>query len=368
MREPDADTIAARPHWPTGAATVGLARRRTKGQMENGDIGLGVSHHAGPKDGPIMRDPYDVLGVPKTASEAEIKSAFRKLAKKYHPDQSKEPRAKERFAEVGSAYEILGDDKKRKAFDRGEIDAEGKPRAPQFDGFGFGRQPGAGRGEFRNFGFDFGAGGFSAESGSIDPDILSELFGAAGAGRARTRTQPTRGEDIGVSVTVPLATIAHGGSVRVALPTGRTLDVTVPVGIEEGKSIRLRGQGHPGHRGGLAGDVIVTIRYAPHPLFKVEGRDLRLDLPITLYEAILGARVRAPTLSGEVEVAIAPGANGGRVLRLRGKGLPAGADQAAGDLLATLRIVLPNDPDAELNALMRKMRDQKPYSPRSGMA
>src|SRR5271163_2968699 len=311
-----------------------------------------------------MRDPYDVLGVSKTASEAEIKSAFRKLAKKYHPDQSKEPKAKERFAEVGSAYEILGDDKKRKAFDRGEIDAEGKPRAPQFEGFGFGGQPGGGPRDFRNFGFDFGSGGFSAESGSIDPDILSELFGA---GRTRGRSQPTRGEDMGVSVTVPLATIAHGGSIRVALPTGKMLDVAVPAGIEEGKSIRLRGQGHPGNRGAPPGDVIVTIRYAPHSLFKVEGRDLRLDLPITLYEAILGARVRAPTLSGEVEVSIAAGANAGRVLRLRGKGLPGGAEQAAGDLLATLRIVLPNEPDAELTALMQKMRDQKPYQPRSGM-
>ena len=309
-----------------------------------------------------MRDPYDVLGVSKTASAAEIKSAFRKLAKKYHPDQSKELRAKERFAEVGSAYEILGDEKKRKAFDHGEIDAEGKPRAPQFEGFGFGRQPGGGgRGDFRNFGFD--GGGFSTESGSIDPDILSELFGAA---RGRTRSQPTRGEDIAVPVAVPLTTIAHGGSIRVVVPTGKTLDVAVPIGIEEGKSIRLRGQGQPGPRGGSPGDVLVTIRYAPHPLFKVEGRDLRLDLPITLYEAILGARVRAPTLSGEVEVSVAPGANGGRILRLRGKGLPAGADQAAGDLLATLRIVLPNELDAELTALMRKMRDQKPYQPRSG--
>ena len=310
-----------------------------------------------------MRDPYDVLGVSKTASEAEIKSAFRKLAKKYHPDQSKEPKAKERFAEVGSAYEILGEDKKRKAFDRGEIDAEGKPRAPQFEGFGQ-HAGAAGRGDFRNFGFDFGAGGASTENGSIDPDILAELFGA---GRARARTQPAKGEDIGVSVAVPLATIAQGGSMRVALPTGKTLDAAVPAGIEEGKSIRLRGQGHPGRRGGSPGDVIVTIRYAAHPLFKVEGRDLRLDLPVTLYEAILGARVRAPTLSGEVEVSIAPGANGGRVLRLRGKGLPGGAGQAAGDLLATLRIVLPNEPDAELTELMQKMRDQKPYQPRSGM-
>jgi len=311
-----------------------------------------------------MRDPYDVLGLAKSASAAEIKSAFRKLAKKYHPDQSKEPRAKERFAEVGSAYEILGDEKKRKAFDRGEIDAEGKPRAPQFEGFGFGRQPGGGaRGDFRNF--DFGSGGFSAESGSIDPDILSELFGA---GRTRGRSQAAaHGEDIGVTIAVPLTTIAQGGTTRVILPTGKSLDVAVPAGIEEGKSIRLRGQGHPARRGGSPGDVIVTIRYVAHPLFKVEGRDLRLDLPITLYEAILGARVRVPTLSSEVEVSIAPGSNGGRVLRLRGKGLPGGADQAAGDLLATLRIVLPNDLDAELTALMQKMRDQKPYQPRSGM-
>ena len=313
-----------------------------------------------------MRDPYDVLGLSKTASAAEIKTAFRKLAKKYHPDQSKEPKAKERFAEVGSAYEILGDDKKRAAFDRGEIDAEGKPRAPQFEGFGFGRHPGAGGGgEYRNFKFDFGGGGFSTESGAIDPDILSELFGA---GRTTRRpNQPLRGEDMDVSAAVPLATIARGGSVRVILPTGRTLDVAVPAGIEEGRSIRLRGQGHSGHRGSPPGDVIVTIRYAPHPLFKVEGRDLRLDLPITLYEAILGARVRAPTLGGEVEVSIAAGTSGGRVLRLRGKGLPAVGEQAAGDLLATLRIVLPNETDGELDALMRKLRDRKPYDPRSGM-
>jgi DnaJ-class molecular chaperone len=313
-----------------------------------------------------MRDPYDVLGVTKTASEAEIKSAFRKLAKKYHPDQSKEPKAKDRFAEVGSAYEIVGDDKKRKAFDRGEIDAEGKPRAPQFEGFGQHAGAGGAR-DFRNFGFDFGAGGFTNEGGSIDPDILSELFGA-GRTRGRGQSQTTRGEDIAATVTVPLATIAQGGSVRVILPTGKTLDATVPAGIEEGKSIRLRGQGQPGRRGGSPGDVIVTIRYAAHPLFKVEGRDLRLDVPITLYEAVLGARVRVPTLSSEVEVSIAPGSSGGRVLRLRGKGLPGAGDQAAGDLMATLRIVLPGEPDPDLTALMQKMRDQKPYQPRSGMA
>ncbi len=310
----------------------------------------------------MMRNPYEVLGVPKSASAAEIKSAFRKLAKKFHPDQSKEPRAKERFAEVGSAYEILGDEKKRAAFDRGEIDAEGKPRAPQFEGFGgFGRQPGAG-----GFGFDFGPGGFATGAGSIDQDILSELFGGGRRGRTRPQQQQaSKGEDISVSVAVPLSTVASGAPVRVALPTGRTLDATVPAGIEEGKSIRLRGQGHPGGRGGAAGDVIVTIRYAPHPLFKVEGRDLRLDLPITLYEAVLGGKVRVPTLGGDVEMSIAPGMSGGRALRLRGKGLPAAGDLPAGDLLATIRIVLPTAEDPELMELMRKWRDRKPYDPRS---
>lgn len=311
-----------------------------------------------------MRNPYDVLGLSKTATAAEIKSAFRRLAKKYHPDQSKEPKAKERFAEIGSAYEILGDDKKRGAFDRGEIDAEGKPRAPQFEGFGFGQNPGGA--DFRNFGFDFGAGGHSAGGGNIDPDILAELFGGGSRTRGRARPQAAqRGEDIAVTAAVPLATIASGGSVRIALPTGRTLDATVPPGIEEGKSIRLRGQGHPGHRGGPAGDVIVTIRYAPHPLFKAEGRDLRIDLPITLYEAVLGGKVRVTTLGGEVEMSIAPGMSGGRVLRLRGKGLLPSGEAGQGDLLATVRIVLPSAPDPELTELMRKWRDGKPYDPRS---
>ena len=316
-----------------------------------------------------MRDPYEVLGLAKTASAGEIKSTYRKLAKKYHPDQSKEPRAKDRFAEIGSAYEILGDAKKRAAYDRGEIDAEGKPRAPQFEGFGFGRRPGAHAGEggdFRNFNFDFGGGEFSPGrgGGSIDPDVIAELFGGRAGGRARG---PARGEDVATSVTVPLAMAAGGGSVRVALPTGKTLDVAVPAGVEEGKPIRLRGQGRPGTRNGPAGDAIITIHYAPHPLFKVEGRDLRLDLPITLYEAVLGAKVRVPTLGGEVEMAIAPGVSGGRVLRLRGKGLPATSELPQGDLLATLRIAMPAGEDADLTKLMRRWRDEKPYDPRSGM-
>jgi len=311
-----------------------------------------------------MRDPYEVLGLAKSASAAEVKSAFRKLAKKFHPDQSKESRAKERFAEIGSAYEILGDEKKRAAYDRGEIDAEGKPRAPQFEGFGFGRRPGAGAGgEFHGFNFDVG--GDPAARAGFEADILSELFGGRMGGRGRA---PSRGEDVAVSVNVPLATAVGGGSTRVALPTGKTLDVAIPAGVEDGKQIRLRGQGRPGGRNAPAGDAIVTIHYAPHPLFRVEGRDLKLDLPITLYEAVLGAKVRTPTLSGEVEIAIPPGTSSGRVLRLRGKGLPASGDAPAGDLLATLRIAMPAQEDADLAALMRRWRDEKPYDPRVGLS
>ena len=310
-----------------------------------------------------MRDPYNVLGLAKTASAGEIKSAFRKLAKKYHPDQSKEPRAKERFAEIGQAYEILGDEKKRGAFDRGEIDAEGKPRAPQFEGFGAGPggPSGPGGGGFRNFHFEFGDGGGAR---NIDPDVFAELFGA---GRGRSRA-PQKGEDVAVAVTVPLAQVATGGDVRVSLPTGKTLDVAVPVGFEDGKAIRLRGQGEPAARGGQPGDALVTLRYAPHPLFKVEGRDLRLELPITLYEAVLGAKVRAPTLSGAVEITVPARTSSGRALRLRGKGLPGAGDLAAGDLLVTLRIALPPGEDKALAELMREWREQKPYDPRHGMS
>ena len=312
-----------------------------------------------------MRDPYQVLGVAKTATAAEIKSAFRKLAKKYHPDQSQEPKAKERFAEVGSAYEILGDEKKRGAFDRGEIDAEGKPRAPQFEGFGAGRR-GEGAGA-RGFSFDFGGPEFNAaRSGGIDPDILAELFGARQ--QPRGRAGPQRGEDVAASVDVPLNVAAKGGSARVTLPSGKTLDVAVPAGIEDGKSIRLRGQGGAGARNGPAGDAIVTVRYAPHPLFKVEGRDLKLDFPITLYEAVLGAKVRLPTLDGAVEMSIPAGTSSGRILRLRGKGLPGAGEAPQGDLLATLRIALPPGEDAALNELMKQWRDKKPYDPRAGMA
>ncbi len=320
-----------------------------------------------------MRDPYQILGVAKDASHADVKKAFRKLAKQHHPDQNpNDPKAKERFSEANTAYEILGDEKKRGQFDRGEIDAEGKPRHPGFEGFsrgagGFGQ--GAGPGGFRrgpggaeHFEFNFGGGG---GAGFDAADIFSDLFGGRaprGAGRQQMR-EP--GADIALETQISLETALHGGKARVLMPTGKTLEVNIPAGVEEGKQIRLRGQGQPSETGGPAGDAMVTVRFEKHGLFRIEGRDLRLDLPITLYEAVLGAKVESPTLGGKVELTLPPHSNSGRTLRLRGKGLPSAGGQPAGDLLVTLRVVLPEGASADLEEMMRRWKTDKPYDPRA---
>jgi DnaJ-class molecular chaperone len=312
-----------------------------------------------------MRDPYEVLGVSRTASEAEIKSAFRKLAKKHHPDRNKsDPKAKERFSEVNAAYEIVGDKEKREKFDRGEIDAEGKPRFQGFEGFG----PG-GFGGFSQGGPRGGARTFrwSTSGADGDPfasdDILSEILGGLGRGGARAgagagpRPQPIRGEDVQAVAAVTLEQLVRGEKARVDLPTGRTLDVTIPPGTRSGQTIRLRGQGQPGVLGGPAGDALITVEFVPHPHFRVEGDTLRRDVNVTLDEAVLGGKVRVPTLDGEVSLNIPPGSTGGKALRLKGKGLPVSTG-GRGDLLVTPRIVLPERPDPELEALMRKWRER----------
>ena len=313
-----------------------------------------------------MRDPYTVLGVAKTATPAEIKKAFRRLAKQFHPDQSKDPKAKERFSEANQAYEIVGDETKRAAFDRGEIDAEGKPRG--FEGFSpGGARPRSGAAGFEHFEFNMG-GAPNARGGraGFDPsDMFADLFsGGMRGGRARA---PVKGEDVAVEVSVPLADAFHGGTTRVLMPSGRTLDVAIPPGIEDARQIRLRGQGQPSPTGGEPGDAIVTVKLGRHPHFRLEGRDLRLDLPVTPYEAALGGKVTAPTMGGAVELTVQPGSNGGRTLRLRGKGWPASGATPAGDLLVTLRIVLPDVLGADLEKQLTTWRDEHPYSPRAGM-
>jgi DnaJ-class molecular chaperone len=324
-----------------------------------------------------MRDPYDVLGVSKNASAAEIKSAFRRQAKKLHPDANKhDPKAATRFAELNAAYEILGEEDKRKAFDRGEIDGEGKPRFQGFEGFGAGRGPRGGFGQGGNFEtFSWGSDGFGRASGRAGggfggfEDILKEAFGGAARGGRRGGFQfeddlATGGHDISAALTISLPEAASGAKKRVQLPTGKEVDVKIPAGLNDGQTIRLKGQGLAGP-GGRAGDLLIAVSIAPHPLFTREGADLRFELPITLYEAVLGAKVRVPTLDGAVELAIPAGTNSGRTFRLKGKGFS--AKDGAGDLLATVRIMLPEGGDAELEVLMRRWRQSKPYDPRSDM-
>jgi DnaJ-class molecular chaperone len=321
-----------------------------------------------------MRDPYDVLGVKRGAAAGEIKSAFRRLAKKLHPDANKkDPKAASRFAELNAAYEILGDEDKRKAFDRGEIDAEGKPRFRGFEGFGASGAPGGFEREGAFETFSWGPGGFSRSSGGpgggfrgfggID-DILKDVFGGAARG-ARPAFEPDDfagpGRDMTANVTISLPEAATGTTRRVHLPSGKELEVKIPAGLASGQQIRLKGQGLAGP-GGATGDVLITVSIAPHPLFQVDGADLRLDLPVTLYEAVLGGKVRVPTLDGAVDLSLPPGTNAGRTFRLKGKGLRSAA--GVGDLLATIRIVLPDGSDAELEELMRKWRETKPYNPR----
>ncbi len=334
-----------------------------------------------------MRDPYDILGVSKGASEADIKSAYRRLAKKLHPDANKhDPKAASRFAELNAAYEIAGDADKRKAFDRGEIDAEGKPRFQGFEGFG--AQPGGGGGfhpggdgtHFESFSFgpdgfrrsSAGAGAAGGGRGGGFEDLLRGMFGGrAGAARGfgpQFETEefgvPAGGQDLHASLTITLADAAKGTKTRVHLPTGKDVEVKIPAGIASGQQIRLKGQGWPSATG-KAGDALITINVAPHPVFKPDGADLRLELPITLYEAVLGGKVRVPTLDGAVELAIPADTNSGRTFRLKGKGLK--AKSGAGDLLATVRVVLPERVDDEFKELMKKWREKKPYDPREGL-
>ena len=327
-----------------------------------------------------MRDPYEVLGVPRGASAAAIKSAYRKLAKKHHPDSNtNDPKAAERFSEINSANEIIGDEDKRKAFDRGEIDAEGKPRFQGFPGGGFGGGDPRGRagspgGGFETYTFRSGGGPGGAAGGAAFEDILNSMFGGA-AGRAGAR--PGRGSpfefeaggigvdlDLSVAMTVSLEEAVNGAEKRVRLPNGKELNVKIPSGVVAGQQIRLKGQGEtaPGHP---PGDLLITVSIAPHAFFKVDGSDLRVDLPITLYEAVLGGKVRVPTLGSAVELSIPKNTSSGRTFRLKGKGLP--KPGGTGDLFVSTRIMLPDGNDAELESLMQKWRDGHPYNPRSDL-
>ncbi len=318
-----------------------------------------------------MRDPYEVLGVQRGASAAAIKSAYRKLAKKHHPDANKnDPKSAARFSEINSANEIVGDEDKRKQFDRGEIDAEGKPRFQGFPGGGpRGASPGGGFEQYNFRSGGAGPGSFGGGGAGFE-DILNSMFGGAAGRGARGGAQtfdeaPFAADlDLSVAMTVSLEEAVQGGEKRVRLPNGKELNVKIPAGVAAGQQIRLKGQGEtaPGHR---PGDLLITISIAPHAFFKVDGSDLRVDLSITLYEAVLGGKVRVPTLGSAVELSIPKNTSSGRTFRLRGKGLPKAA--GSGDLFVTTRIMLPDGHDAELEALMEKWRADHPYNPRSDL-
>jgi DnaJ-class molecular chaperone len=322
-----------------------------------------------------MRDPYEVLGVPRGASAAAIKSAYRKLAKKHHPDANKnDPKSAARFSELNSANEIIGDEDKRKQFDRGEIDAEGKPRFQGFPGGdprARGASPGGG---FESRTFRTGGAGPGGFGGGGFEDILNSMFSGGGVRGARPGAGNTfefdpggiaLDLDLSVAMTVSLEESVKGAEKRVRLPTGKELNVRIPAGVAAGQQIRLKGQGEtaPGHP---PGDLLITVSIAPHPFFKVDGGNLRVDLPITLYEAVLGGKVRVPTLGNAVELSIPKNTSSGRTFRLKGKGLPKAAG-GPGDLFVTTRIMLPDGNDSELEALMQKWRDGHPYNPRSDL-
>jgi DnaJ-class molecular chaperone len=298
-----------------------------------------------------MRDPYTVLGVPKGASETEVKSAYRRLAKKYHPDQNpNDPKAKERFSEANQAYEILGDAKKRKQFDAGEIDGDGKPKFTGYPGGG-GDPFGGFRGGNRQGGFDprqqQGFGG--AE------DILKEMFGGAfgGAGAQRARAQQPQTQDLTFDLPVTLEDAYAASKVDARLPDGRMLAVSLPKGVEDGQQIRLKGQGHQAL--GNRSDAIATVRLRSHAKFRLEGRDLHVDLPIPLKDAVLGVKAPVETLSGKLALNIPEWSSSDKVLRLKGKGMPK-KDGSSGDLLVHVRIMLPQGPDAQLLAYAKSVQ------------
>ena len=302
-----------------------------------------------------MRDPYEVLGVSKNASDSEIKKAFRGLAKKHHPDtKGGDTSAKKRFQEISAAYDILGDKEKRTKFDQGVIDANGNPRG--FDQ-GAGGPFGQGGGP-RDFQFNW-QDSDTAEGGFRPEEILSEIFG----GRGRRGRQARRGQDYALSMTIGFEEAARGGTRRVSLHDGKEVDIRIPIGVRDGQQIRLKGQGGPGREGGPAGDLLLTITVAPHPSLVRDGNDLRMDLPVSLGEAVLGAKVTVPTLTGSVSLTIPAGSNSGANLRLKGKGIPAHGGQPAGDLYARLIITLPERPDAALKEFAQTWQTR--YDPRA---
>jgi len=314
----------------------------------------------------MAKDLYETLGVKRGAGEAEIQKAYRQLAKKLHPDLNPgDKKSEERFKEASAAYGILSDADKRARYDRGEIDAGGNEvRQNPFHG---GRRPGAGARP--------GAGGHGAGTQGFAFEDISDLFGGIfGGARGGGRGGPGmggghsgfsgQGEDARFALDVDFTDAVLGSKKRLSMPGGKSLDVNIPAGVADGQTIRLKGQGHPGAAGGPAGDALIEVKVRPHAIYRREGRDIHVDLPISLREAVLGAKVEAPTVHGPVTLTVPKSANSGTVLRLKGKGVPATKQDPAGDQYVTLRVTLPKDGDKDLEDFIKSWGNT--YDPRAG--
>ncbi|MGR9132895.1 DnaJ C-terminal domain-containing protein [Rhizobium leguminosarum] len=302
----------------------------------------------------MSQDPYELLGVKRDATQKDIQSAFRKLAKKLHPDLNPgDKKAEERFKEISTAYEILSDEEKRGRFDRGEIDITGAERAQRNYYRDYASKSGPGDPYHNSAGF--------ADFGDAD-DIFANFFSRrAGGGQNHGR-----GRDRQFSMEVDFLEAANGTRTEVKLPNGPALDVQIPPGTRDGQTLRLRGKGEPGIGGGPAGDALIDIRVRPHRFFTRDGDDIRLELPISLSEAVLGGKVRVPTPSGAVNLTLPPHSNSGKVLRLKGKGVAKRGGEH-GDVYISLKIVLPDAPDERLTAFMKEWAAANSYDPRKNM-
>jgi DnaJ-class molecular chaperone len=290
----------------------------------------------------VPADPYQTLGVKKNASQEEIQKAYRQLAKKHHPDLNPgNKQAEEKFKEVSAAYDLLGDADKRARFDRGEIDEQGTERPRQRF--------------YRDFADDSHA--YANDAGFADfagaEDIFSQFFNREGRANIRMR-----GSDVRYSLPLDFLDAINGGKRQIALPDGSTLDVTIPPGTRDGQILRLRGKGRPGVNGGPAGDALIEIEVLPHRVFTLKDDDIHAELPISLREAVLGGKVKAPTPSGSVAVTVPKWSNTGTVLRLKGKGAPR-PDGSKGDEFLTLKVMLPEKPDPELERFVAQWRPAK---------
>jgi DnaJ-class molecular chaperone len=303
----------------------------------------------------MAQTPYEVLGVKPDASADEIRKVYRNLAKQFHPDLNPgKPEAEARFKSISAAYDLLSDPEKRARYDRGEIDETGAERPP--------------RGHYR--GHAEGAQGWRYQpEGEMDLSDLEDLFAAFGSGGRGRRGEAgagfrARGADRHFTLTVDFVTAATGGKQRLSLAPEEWLDVTIPAGVEDGQVLRLRGKGGPGFGGGTAGDALIEVHVAPHPLFRRDGDNVQLELPVSLTEAMLGARVAVPTVTGPVTMTIPKGSDTGRQLRLRGKGIQ---KKNPGDGIVTLKVFIGESSDPELAAFLEKWAPQHPFDPRQGM-